>query len=491
MLDVNIWLPTTVVFNKYRIKHGIFGPLLASESKGEHVGHANFVVKIDERSENYASVDTDYNDLEPRKTLDNIPSSSKMPKHFSPMLSNQVRCNQFTNSFWPAKKPTFFSIMFKDPLKKAGLYSGRAGVKATFETHDSDMLAEDYQHTENTATSIEHKQSLVALIKQIEKEQNENINFIMGVGELETNLDDLEQLQQQLQQLELDHADFTAQYTQLTLSHKNQMREFEQAKKNNTQSIEKVNKQLSILGKIHTYLVQAPTLDKATQKQLTAITEDIATLQTEQQRLFKAKNESLLFSKEVKLRDTQELEQLENALTQSQKQREQLTVAIKKMELALGGKSRKDVADLTVEGRRRKEFIRRKEQFLKERDFTEGKQPEHVITLPTKADGSPYFLDEIKILEAMRKERTTKYSFVFHNCAASVKSCLLAGISEPLKKKLREAGLKSSFFTVDTIETCQSLKRWTCTLQSTLLKLNAQMTEEHQPKENISIICTV
>ncbi len=183
---------------------------------------------------------------------------------------------------------------------------------------------------------------------------------------------------------------------------------------------------------------------------------------------------------------TQDLKQLEIALAENKKQIEQVTTAIKEIELTINGKNREDAAALTIEGRRRKEFTKRKEQFLKERDFTEGKQPDYIITLPTKADGARYYLDEIKILDAMRKERTAKYSFIFHNCAASVKSCLLAGISKPLKKKLRETGLKSSFFAIDTIETCKSLKTWSCTLQSALLKLNAQAIPENQSSENES-----
>lgn len=480
MLDVNIWLPTTILFKKYRITHGVFGPVLASESKGEHVGHANFVVKIDERSKNYASVDAHFNDLEPKKTLDIIPTSITTQDHRSSTTPTTVRCNQFTNSFWPDKKPTFFGVMIKDPLKKVGLYPGRVGVKAVFEAHETDMRAED----DRAATLIEHKQSLAALIKLIEKEQNENINFIMSVGELESSLDDLEQLQKQLHQLEQEHAELTDKYTQLTQSHNGTMRQFELSMVSTTQRLEAINKQLNLLGKIRTYLLRIPNLDKAAQKQLADISADIPKLQIERQRLLKEKNDLPLLSQQCELHDTQDLQQLKSALTENKKQIEQITATIKKTELAIGGKNREDVAALTIEGRRRKEFIRRKEQFLKERDFTEGKQPEYVITLPTKADGAVYYLDEIKILEAMRKERATKYSFIFHNCAASVKSCLLAGISEPLKKKLRESGLKSSFFTMDTIETCQSLRKWTCTLQNALLKLNAQVTPEHRLSEN-------
>lgn len=49
MIEVNIWLSTAFLFKK-RIKHKFFGPLLASEDKGENVGHVNFTIEIDERT---------------------------------------------------------------------------------------------------------------------------------------------------------------------------------------------------------------------------------------------------------------------------------------------------------------------------------------------------------------------------------------------------------------------------------------------------------
>ncbi|CEG58790.1 hypothetical protein [Legionella fallonii] len=482
MLDVNIWLPTTVLFNKYRIKHGIFGPILASESKGEHVGHANFIVKIDERSKDYVFVDANFEELGPKKTLDIIPTSVATEKHQSSIAPKTVRCNQFTNSFWPDKKPTVSSILFKDPLKKLHLYPGKAGVKASFEAHEDDMRAEEDRV--HSIISIEHKQPLAAFIEQIQSEKRTNLDFIVSTNELELNLDKSEELQRQLGQLEKGHVELTNQWHQLTQSHQAQMRELKLSQERNTQHMEGNRTQLKSQERIQTYLLQIQNPEQSAQKQLTAITQNIQKLKTERQRLIK-ENEALSALKQsLESHYAQDVGQLETTLAQNKNQKEEITTAIKEVELKIDGKTRKDVAALIMDGRRRTETTKRKEQFLKDRDFTEGKQPEYTITLPTKMDGVPYYLDEIKVLEAMRKERQTKYSFIFHNCAASVKSCLLAGISEPLKKKLREAGVKSSFFTMDTIETCKSLKTWACTLQTALLKLNTQATQENELSEN-------
>lgn len=49
MIQVNVWLSTTQILGR-RIKNRFFGPLLAAEDKGENIGHANFVMELNERS---------------------------------------------------------------------------------------------------------------------------------------------------------------------------------------------------------------------------------------------------------------------------------------------------------------------------------------------------------------------------------------------------------------------------------------------------------
>lgn len=55
---------------------------------------------------------------------------------------------------------------------------------------------------------------------------------------------------------------------------------------------------------------------------------------------------------------------------------------------------------------------------------------------------------------------------------SSAKRCLLAGIDEKLRAKLKEAGLDSKFFEISKVETCKSLRDWARTLESKLTELN-------------------
>ncbi|WP_026069317.1 hypothetical protein [Legionella tunisiensis] len=52
MITVNIWLPTAQIFGK-KINHNIFAPLVATQRENENVGHANFQLTLDERSNAY------------------------------------------------------------------------------------------------------------------------------------------------------------------------------------------------------------------------------------------------------------------------------------------------------------------------------------------------------------------------------------------------------------------------------------------------------
>lgn len=124
------------------------------------------------------------------------------------------------------------------------------------------------------------------------------------------------------------------------------------------------------------------------------------------------------------------------------------------------------------ESRKQVDYTSRKEQFLLTKERTEGRHPDHIIKLPVTRDGWEYHLDEIKVLEAMEQERSNNYSFIFNNCATSVKRCILSGISEPLREHLMETGLKASFFQLKKIEPCKGLRDWTRVLESRLIQLN-------------------
>ncbi|HII0666212.1 TPA: hypothetical protein ACYYI5_001422 [Legionella pneumophila] len=81
MIEVNIWLSTAFLFKK-RIKHKFFGPLLASEDKGENVGHVNFTIEIDERTKNsFDFIEKHGPELGAKKNIACRPNSSDWTFH--------------------------------------------------------------------------------------------------------------------------------------------------------------------------------------------------------------------------------------------------------------------------------------------------------------------------------------------------------------------------------------------------------------------------
>lgn len=166
------------------------------------------------------------------------------------------------------------------------------------------------------------------------------------------------------------------------------------------------------------------------------------------------------------------MQQVEKKLQQVELAMNHRVEDLKKLDITINGRDENDLKELQEEAHRRKEYTSRKEQFIKSRDFTEGRHPDYSVTLPTAESGLTYYVDEVKILKAMQEERGQNYSIVFNNCATSAKRCLLAGIDEKLRAKLKETGLDSKFFEISKVETCQSLRNWARTLDSKLTELN-------------------
>lgn len=465
MIDVNIWNTSATLFKK-PVKHGIFGPLFASESKGEKVGHANLIVEIDERSKNYAFIEGAFNDLLPKKTLNVVPTPVVAKDNWSHLAPKTVKSNQFTHSFWPKDRPSTTSVFLKDTIRALHLGSGKMGYTAEFNSHDEDMRLED--SSENLRI-IKHKKSSAELIQQ---EKAENINFCCELDALDNNLEKLEQSQAKLLSLGSQSIELKKQQEQMIQDHQNQSAQLGSFLISNAARSMQINLKINAMERTQYYLSNIHNPDALTKKQFQSITQQIINFKVEQQELVDAKDNFTRLIQDLKLNHTKDLEKSNDAIKQTEADTEQCLAEIKQLEADVKGRTRNDLNDLRLEWRRRVEYTSRKEQFLINRDITEGKHPDHVIKLPHRIDGISYYLDEIKILEAMEKERQTNYSFIYHNCASSAKRCLLAGISEPLRKKLMETGLKESFFRVNTVETCNGLKNWAKTLEHKLNELN-------------------
>ncbi|WP_419419679.1 hypothetical protein ACNVED_14435 [Legionella sp. D16C41] len=104
---------------------------------------------------------------------------------------------------------------------------------------------------------------------------------------------------------------------------------------------------------------------------------------------------------------------------------------------------------------------------------TKGSHSEAWITLPTKESNCPFYLDELKILEAIEREREQNYSFITNNCVSSVKRCLIAGLTDNTRAALKaRAGFIEDDFKMNKMETPMAFQIWLAKLRDGLQELN-------------------
>ncbi|KTD44691.1 hypothetical protein [Legionella quateirensis] len=476
MIDVNIWLSTTVLFKK-RITNGIFGPLFASESSGENVGHANLTLDVNESSEHYHYVEAHFGTLNPKKTLSIIPTPVIAKENWSHVAPKTVKSYQFTHSKWPKTIPSFGSIFIKDTKRSMHLGSGTIGIEADFNTHDNDMMREDEGKTSHV---VKHKKPSNDFIQS---EKRKNLDLLTNLSTLEVNFENLTKWQNKLEQLQIDRARLTGLLEHNTTSHKNEINALKSNIQKNSSSLEQISKKLIALGRTYSYLNIVQNRDTDTQKQFLTIKAQIQSLQQEREHLVHENQEFLRTIDELELIFADQINKINDDIKSNERTIHYYTGRIEKVQQETNGRTLEDLNLMRAESRNRVDYTSRKEQFLLTHEKTEGRHPDHIIKLPVQSDGWDYYVDEIKILEAMQKERqSSTYSFIFNNCATSVKRCILAGIDKTLRDHLIDAGLKQSFFKLNTIETCKGLRTWARTLEASLIRLNFPTPEQEDTK---------
>lgn len=459
MIEVNIWVSTTILF-KRQIKHKFFGPLLASESKGENVGHVNLKVEIDERSkESFDFVEQHAAELGAKKTLRTIstpvtttnPMSSNIESsHLKPTM---VKSDVVAHSFWPDERPT-----------KSEAFKGK-GVKPKFKTHEDDMIAEDSL----TPTSIVHRKSS---LDEIDKEKKKDLDFVVEVSDLEVNFEKRAIFTKELKNLHLEKEELIQQQQQLIHTHQIQSKDLKKQLTKVELDLNKINGQITATERTLSYLNPLQNPDIKTKKQLNELNEKLLKLKKEREVILSSQQEISEVMSNSELTYSEEMQKVEKHLKKIETAISHHEEDLIKLDIKINGRDENDLKELQDEARRRKEYTSRKEKYIKSRDLTEGRHPDYTVSLPTEESGLPYYVDEVKILKAMQKEREQNYSFLFNNCASSAKRCLLKGIDDNLRAKLKETGLGDKFFQVSKVETCKSLRDWARTLDSKLTELN-------------------
>lgn len=464
MITVNIWLSTTKLFN-HRITHSYFGPLLASQENNEHIGHANLQLEITDNSPHFAYSQTVLEPLRGKPTLKTIgvPVAKKKENHAS-LEPQLVRCNSFTLSFWPDERPKLIKEAAQLFFKMTNSKPRVKGIKPEFKTHQEDMLLEETASKPITMThpSLQYNRDNPLHRRQQALKQE--------LGELNELHNTLTLYTANLKANGLKQEKLLQQKKTLTSQHMQAMQPLQEDLQKNKERQKITQKQLSRKKTVLRYLDTLEQRDEQSNKQFLTLTREMNKLTRRQEQLQQKEKKLLQSEKDMNLAYTHNVEELQEQLSRQQQEGVAFKKQIDDTTLLLNGRDESYLKAL------RAEYIDlrlRENTFINEKsETTVGRHPDLTLYLPV-ADSKTIGLDEKKILKALEEENGQTYSFFTNNCASSVKRCLLAGIDKTLQRQLEDAGLAPDFFQVKKIETCQSLKRWTKTLEHHLIELNA------------------
>ncbi|PWY54024.1 hypothetical protein DGG96_19165 [Legionella qingyii] len=482
MIQVNVWLSTTQILGK-RIKNRFFGPLLASEDKGENIGHANFVMELNERSPGYQKLEDKSSPLFARKSLCYIPEvvvgNSGLYYKRKPLRSVQV-----THSFWPEESPSsgelardFFNLLHLAPKSK--------GTKPEISDHDSDMRREE-SHTHSL--TIEHPAYRIKQ-KKIDAAKKKNLKATVDVWNLDGDIDNRKNIVEKINQLTIKQQTLLASHNQLLEQSQADLYALSKAKDEITAELSRNTKESIFPSKILSYLKNVAKPDSKTIAEISRIINALEDLQKENETLHRS-----LIALETEIEQTQlicqgQLRENQQALDQTANEIVVLEKQLQELNERINGMDENTVEQLKANVRNRADFLLRKERLMESSNRTEGKHPDHSIHLPTSDSGLRYHINELAVIDAMQKESNENYCFIQNNCAKSVKRCLLAGIQH-LKNELKKNGVPDSFFRPQAIETTNGVYKWARSLERELTKLNTRPEVQIEvEKTSLSMSC--
>ncbi|CDZ78164.1 hypothetical protein BN59_02472 [Legionella massiliensis] len=471
MIEVNIWLPTAHLFSK-RITHGILGPILASEDRGENVGHVNFVLTLDERSASYEYIEQEPHGLMVEKSLAILPETvvRENNRFFKQKF---VKSFQVTHSFWPKEKPSNTALL-RDFLSMLHLGSGGRGVSPEFSEHRSDMKRED---TGEKSAHIQHDKE--ALLSLCQKKQR-NLALAVDASDLECDLENkktwevnLEQLSQEKDNLEIEGI----RRKELFITRVDELKKADFSLENN---LNELDKKLNFYHRKLSYLEKISHPDNKTEIEIKAIKDTLNDLYEKQENIRLQRDKLTQYLELLQLADQQELSSYKNKINQIEIALAYYQRNLKEANERINGRDENDLQLIKGRYKEKVDLTLRREHFLKKSLETEGRHPDHSLSLPTSESGLAFYVDEAAVLKAMREENLRAYSLLLNNCVKSVKRCLLNGISH-IKVDLRNNGVAESFFKLEKVETCKGFRTWARQLDRELANLNYQLKEAENP----------
>lgn len=462
MIQVNVWLSTTQIFGK-RIKNRFFGPLLASDGD-ENIGHANFYMELNERSRGFAKLEDNPSHLFVKKSLSYVPElvEGNAGKYYR---RKTLRSVEVTHSFWPKSTPSrsqlaqdFFHFLHLAPKCK--------GVKPEISDHESDMQREVIG--KGSTHPIEHPYYQEGL-KKVDKDKKENLDKIVKTWNLDSDLDNKKNIQAQLNTLLSKQHELISLRDDLSKSCQKALDELKEKTDNLTNKLVKNNQKITFLHKKSSILEKIYNPANNTYREMKSVIQMLDMLQKKNLELSEelAELEKMRIQKQSAYQEQMQVNQTE--IDQVDKEMSRLQVQLGDLNEKLQNIDETKIAALKSEINERADFLSRQEMSIKTLYKTDGRHPDHSISLPTSECGLRYFVDELAVIKAMENERNENYMLIKNNCAKSVKRCLLAGIDH-----LRTV-LPKSFFKYQPIETTNGVYKWARALEQELTKLNMKL----------------
>lgn len=471
MLTVNIWYSTALWKNK-RVKHGIFGPYLATED--QNVGHVNLQVSVDESAESFAEIDKNLHSLPLEATLSTVPVTVRQENHQF-YRQRRIRSDIVSHSFWPAEDNPIRYV--KEILHLLHLGKGSKGVPSQLATHSHDMRREEIG---KNPLVIQHPHPEVDLQKEEQALKELDIEITL----LRVSLSNRETMQKRFVQFKTEKDSQFSRQQQLVADYKIIQNDINKDITKTNHALDETSAKLKFNTKKLSYLETLPSPSSSTLDEIKHLRLQIPQLQEKQRQLSK-ELEDLHAAREQKrthyetdaLKLATDLKNTQAALSFYEKN-------LTELEKKINGRNPATLQQLEQDYAERKDLLQRTKTYLESLHSTTGRHADRTIHLPTSDSGLLYFIDELAVIEAMAQEKKQNYTFITNNCARSAKRCLLAGVQH-LQEPFIAAGVSPKFFKLKDLETCTSLRAWVRDLEKMLTKLNyAPLPKEpvEQPK---------
>lgn len=468
MITVNIWYSTAKWRNK-QVKHGIFGPLLATPD--QNVGHVNLQISVDEQSASFAQIDTNLPELPLEATLSTIPVTVHKGPH-KYYEQKKIRSDIVSHSFWPAENNI---VRYgKEILHLLHLGKGSKGVPSKLSTHLNDMKREEIG---KKPLVIQHPHTEVDL----QEEEQALKDLDIEITNLRGCLSNKETLQKRVIQFKMEKNNYLSQQEQFSADHKVALNDIKKNIKKADGELQETIGKIKFLTKKLCYLEKLLSPSSETMIEIEQLRLQMSGLPNKQEQLNQQLANLHAVLGQTKAQYDIHLLAIGTGLKSTEAALNFYESTLAQLEEKINGRDKNTLQKMEQDYAIKKDMLQRTKVYLESLHTTTGRNADRPIDLPTSGSGLPYFVNELAVIEAMAKEKKQNYTFITNNCARSAKRCLLAGVLH-LQDPFIAAGVSPKFFKLKDLETCTSLRAWSRDLKDILTQFNFPPQPTSQPK---------